>query len=412
MKKFIFCFSLLTLFISPFTFVFAQSDQAIPSEVSKFYYISTKTSVPTPIGGECPGNYVISADGKYCIPSSLSPIEIIPTLVSSECPEEYIVSDDGNSCIKLVVETFLPIPVDGECPEEYVVSPDGEYCANLSLPAIEITPIIGVEPVVEGQGSFIITPTNGECPDNYIVSVDDKYCIKPSLPTIEIAPTVGVKPIVSESGAFMITPVDGKCPDGYIVSDDGKQCVKPAIPTIFIAPMESTKEVIFEPVTDEIIIKDKNTQQEARIAPQQGFKVVVSVESDEDQPTKISKNITIESKTGSGTIIISVKEVFAVTKEPIQVRENKIFLKQKEIKIMPDTASEIAIEKLKSLDIEIELKDVGRQDVVKPVYEVVGIKEVKILGLFKVKMKVRTEIDAETGNVGKIKKPWWSFLAR
>ncbi len=97
----------------------------------------------------------------------------------------------------------------------------------------------------------------------------------------------------------------------------------------------------------------------------------------------------------------------ATTKEVLNIKENKIFMNEKEIKVMPDTASENAIKKLSlKKDVEIELKDTG-----KPVYEVIGSQEKRIFGLFKTAVKVTTTLSAETGEIEKTKKPWWSFLA-
>ena len=79
-----------------------------------------------------------------------------------------------------------------------------------------------------------------------------------------------------------------------------------------------------------------------------------------------------------------------------------------EIKIMPSTASEKAIEKLGELGFNITLKEVGNDKIA---YELVAEKQGKMLGLFKVKGKVSAEVDAETGELIKIKKPWWAFLA-
>lgn len=81
-----------------------------------------------------------------------------------------------------------------------------------------------------------------------------------------------------------------------------------------------------------------------------------------------------------------------------------------EIKIMPETASARAIERLGELGFTIELKEVGKGDEAKPVYELEGEKQGKMLGLFKIKGKIKAYVDAETGNV-KVIKPWWSFLA-
>ena len=102
------------------------------------------------------------------------------------------------------------------------------------------------------------------------------------------------------------------------------------------------------------------------------------------------------------------KNISIETKEEIKIKENKLYLNDKEIKVMPDTASEKAIATLElKKDVIIELKDTG-----KPIYEITGKKEVKILALFKTEMQVKTQVDAQTGNVDKTEKPWWSFLAK
>lgn len=81
-----------------------------------------------------------------------------------------------------------------------------------------------------------------------------------------------------------------------------------------------------------------------------------------------------------------------------------------EIKIMPETASEKAIERLGDLGFTIELKEVGKGDETKPVYELTGKKQGKFLGIFKIQARIQAQVDAETGEIIRIKKPWWSFL--
>jgi len=88
-----------------------------------------------------------------------------------------------------------------------------------------------------------------------------------------------------------------------------------------------------------------------------------------------------------------------------------------EIKVMPDTASEKAIERLQLKGCteeggcSIELKEVGKGDAVRAAYEVQAQKESRVLGIFKAQMQVKAQIDAETGEVISAKKPWWAFLA-
>jgi hypothetical protein len=81
-----------------------------------------------------------------------------------------------------------------------------------------------------------------------------------------------------------------------------------------------------------------------------------------------------------------------------------------EIKIMPETASEKAIERLGELGFDVTLKEIGKDKDTKPVYELTGNKQGKFLGIFKIITKVKVQVDAETGNT-KVIKPWWSFLA-
>lgn len=81
-----------------------------------------------------------------------------------------------------------------------------------------------------------------------------------------------------------------------------------------------------------------------------------------------------------------------------------------EIKIMPDKASEIALGILKAKCVErnctVELKEVGD----KLGYELETEKNVSIFFFFKSKVKVRAVVDAETGQIILIKRPWWKFL--
>jgi hypothetical protein len=80
------------------------------------------------------------------------------------------------------------------------------------------------------------------------------------------------------------------------------------------------------------------------------------------------------------------------------------------IKIMPETASQTAINRLGDLNFTIELKEVGKGNNAKQVYELTGNKQGKFLGIFKIMARVQAQVDAETGDV-KVIKPWWAFLA-
>lgn len=108
-----------------------------------------------------------------------------------------------------------------------------------------------------------------------------------------------------------------------------------------------------------------------------------------------------------------------ITSEFVQ---NRILLRAKlsngrdaEIKIMPDTASERALQRLRlkncSGECTIELKQVGEGEKAKLAYELQTERQSKVLGLFQAKMQVRAQVDAETGEIVRVGKPWWAFLA-
>ena len=112
---------------------------------------------------------------------------------------------------------------------------------------------------------------------------------------------------------------------------------------------------------------------------------------------KIRVDLFDENKTGKGRILRAILS-------------NGRFA---DIKIMPDRAAAIALERLKAKCDEnnctIELKEIGRDNETKLKYELETNKEGRLLFLFKIKMKVKAEVDPETGEVS-IKKPWWRFL--
>ena len=157
----------------------------------------------------------------------------------------------------------------------------------------------------------------------------------------------------------------------------------------------------------------------------QGCKCVGAVVS---CPTEDGKIMTIEAGRSGNIITITVNRTEVNTTlevetenetEALQNRtQNRTKLKAKlsngrkaEIKIMPDTASEKAIERLGELNFTIELKEVGKGNETQLAYELQAERHMRILGLFRAKAKVKAQISAETGEIIIVKKPWWAFLA-
>ena len=89
-----------------------------------------------------------------------------------------------------------------------------------------------------------------------------------------------------------------------------------------------------------------------------------------------------------------------------------------EIKIMPETASEQALRRLRlkrcndtSVNCSIELKEVGQGNQTRLVYEARAKKMFRLFGIFKNREEVMTQIDAETGEEIRSRRPWWAWLA-
>jgi uncharacterized membrane protein YkoI len=87
---------------------------------------------------------------------------------------------------------------------------------------------------------------------------------------------------------------------------------------------------------------------------------------------------------------------------------------QAEIKIMPDQASETALQRLKlnncGENCSIELKEVGSGEGIKMAYGVTTKTKAKFFGIFNTNVDAEVQIDAETGEILKTKKPWWAVL--
>ena len=122
-------------------------------------------------------------------------------------------------------------------------------------------------------------------------------------------------------------------------------------------------------------------------------------------------------KVGNSEASSSLELTQEQVQEKTQLRTKLSNGRNAEIKVMPDTASEKAQERLRlkvcnaDNGCSLELKEVGKGDQVRAAYEVQAQKQSKLLGLFGKKMQVTAQVDAENGEVIQSHKPWWAFLA-
>jgi eight-cysteine-cluster-containing protein len=115
----------------------------------------------------------------------------------------------------------------------------------------------------------------------------------------------------------------------------------------------------------------------------------------------------------SGNIIIQIKGENMTTNVTLYKSEDgKVYAilknnETREVRMLPDQIKERMRERLqRNFENEnITLDENGT-------YKYEGKKEARLFFIFPVKVKVTSEINPETGNITKIKVPWWSFLAK
>lgn len=127
----------------------------------------------------------------------------------------------------------------------------------------------------------------------------------------------------------------------------------------------------------------------------------------------------VQLKTGNYSVNCSSECEFNESEEGFRIIEKLSNGRNAEIKIMPDTASERALERLRlkvcneDNNCTIQLKEVSNKggENASLVYELNRERKAKVFGFINSKMDVGAEVDAETGEVVKVRKPWWAFLA-
>ncbi len=115
----------------------------------------------------------------------------------------------------------------------------------------------------------------------------------------------------------------------------------------------------------------------------------------------------------SGNMIVQVKGINGSTKVILYKSEDgKVYgvfrnNETRRIKLLPDQVQERIRERLEKRfeDENITLNEDGS-------YEYRAHKRARLFFIFPVRLKVQAEIDSETGEIMKVRNPWWGFLAK
>lgn len=116
----------------------------------------------------------------------------------------------------------------------------------------------------------------------------------------------------------------------------------------------------------------------------------------------------IISKNNSGSIEIEdSKGEKAETTEAIQIDEEGLKVNGNTVNVLPNNAINTVENSLGLINTkEIKLKIIQE----KPMYEVRAVQQARFLWVIPVEMEIKTNINAQTGAIENIEKPWWSFL--
>jgi len=123
------------------------------------------------------------------------------------------------------------------------------------------------------------------------------------------------------------------------------------------------------------------------------------------------------NESGEGDFSVNGEKIMVQKGSSIQLQEHsRVMLSNGEnfsINVTPGQARVRAQERLNlSCDnCTLELKEVKSQNGTRVAYEVQAEKQARVLGLFRAKVRVSADVDAETGEVLDTKKPWWAVFA-
>ena len=165
------------------------------------------------------------------------------------------------------------------------------------------------------------------------------------------------------------------------------------------------------------IVPDYSGVVETRVSGEKTRETTTITLMDQNQNRyQVTMRTETKEKDGEEQIKIKVRDVEIDSDVELEAEGDLLKAKlsngnKQDVKIMPDTASDTAIETLQMKGLNVELKEVGEGNDLSVVYEAEGNKTVKFLGLFKVRAQVRAMISAENGEILRLEQPWWYAFA-
>ena len=179
---------------------------------------------------------------------------------------------------------------------------------------------------------------------------------------------------------------------------------------------ERLKEISKEKLKNEFRENGNRVSVEREVRAEDGkIKIKIKKTVTDANGNKREIKIEIEEEDGKRKVKIEGKEEFE-TDLNISTNESEIEAETSDrqrhkIKILPDKAAQIARERLKAMNISnLTLEEIKDRNIPRVVYNIQTNKNGRFLGVFKLALKQKMQIDPETGEVLDVSGPWWAFL--
>jgi len=208
---------------------------------------------------------------------------------------------------------------------------------------------------------------------------------------------------------ILSVPVFAEEKTGFIIEND-KEDINSKNSIVQQAPMQ--KEIVenFQTSSDnQLPQKEIINNLDEELPGKNGVVGVTNIEVDKNV------NSVQLTKEGFKTIIQSfsteksnVSKIKAETKEIMEIKNNTLYANNKEIKIMPNQAVKNAENRLEQVLEKNIVELVDNNNIL--TYEIQTEKKANLFGLISVKVPILISVDAQTGEINQIEKPWWDFL--
>ena len=121
--------------------------------------------------------------------------------------------------------------------------------------------------------------------------------------------------------------------------------------------------------------------------------------------------VSIDVDNETKTISIQTGNLTVRTRERLRLRLNQLYIetphKNISITVIPSVATQIVmtkepIDKISEYELNMENETA--------MYRIEGVRRARLLGIIPVELKIRARVNAETGDVINVEKPWWSIF--